>query len=103
MLPQVALGHSQSEILAMAKFENAVLNLTAIMVPPMMSSTISGELFLGGNNKDKGADASSGDRSNEPPQSKPVEIKDEEAAKGGRPEKSDDEKSEKTIANKESM
>lgn len=99
MLPQVALGHSQSEILAMAKFENAVLNLTAVMVPPMMSSTISGELFLG----NKSADAGKGDPSNEPPQAQPVKIKDEEAAKGGRPEKSDDEKSEKTIANKESM
>lgn len=41
MLPQIALGHSQASILATLTFENKVLNLAEIMVPPMMSSTMS--------------------------------------------------------------
>lgn len=77
MLPQVALGHSQSSILASAIFENQILDLTTIMIPPLMSSTMSSQDVL---NKTK-------DSSNNT----------------GRPEKSDSEKSEKTIANKESM
>jgi hypothetical protein len=40
-LPQLALGHSQSEILALATFENKILNLSEIMVPPQSSNTIS--------------------------------------------------------------
>ena len=80
MLPQIALGHSQSEILAMAHFENEVLNLVEIMVPPMMSSTMSSEQVLGDKNKGN-----------------------EEDKKVGRKEKEDSEKSDKTIANKESM
>ena len=41
MLPQIALGHSQSAIIAMAHFENEVLHLSEIMIPPLMSSTMS--------------------------------------------------------------
>lgn len=41
MLPQVALGHSQSSILAAAQFENKLLKLSEIMIPPLMSSTMS--------------------------------------------------------------
>ena len=40
MLPQIALGHSQSSVLNTAYFENEVLNLSEIMVPPLMSSTM---------------------------------------------------------------
>lgn len=74
LLPQIALGHSQTSILNSAKFENKILKLTEIMIPPLMSSTMSSEDVL---NKD----------SNE----------------GGRPEKNDDQKSDKTIANLEAM
>lgn len=38
-LPQIALGHSQSSILAMINFENDILHLAESMVPPMLSST----------------------------------------------------------------
>ena len=41
MLPQIALGHSQSFILNTAHFENEVLHLSEIMIPPLMSSTLS--------------------------------------------------------------
>jgi hypothetical protein len=61
----------------MAHFENDVLNLVEIMIPPMMSSTMSSEQVLG--------------------------DKTEEDKKPGRKEKEDSEKSDKTIANKESM
>jgi hypothetical protein len=40
MLPQIALGHSQSSILNTAYFENEILHLSEIMIPPLMSSTM---------------------------------------------------------------
>jgi hypothetical protein len=46
---QIALGHSQSFILNTATFENEVLNLTEIMIPPLMSSTMSSADVLGKN------------------------------------------------------
>ena len=85
MLPQIALGHSQSAIINTAHFENEVLHLSEIMIPPLMSSTLNGEDILG--NKDK-TNTSNGDKSSET---------------GGRPKKADDEKAEKTIQNQESM
>ena len=47
MLPQIALGHSQSAIIATAHFENEILDLPSIMIPPLMSSTMKGEDILG--------------------------------------------------------
>lgn len=41
ILPQIALGHSQSAIINTAHFENEVLHLSEIMIPPLMSSTMS--------------------------------------------------------------
>ena len=87
MLPQIALGHSQSFILNSAHFENDVLKLYEIMIPPLMSSTMSSDLILG--NKE---------------QSNQIKNQTNQDSKEiGRPEKSDDQKSEKTIQNKESM
>jgi hypothetical protein len=79
MLPQIALGHSQSFILNTAHFENEILNLTEIMIPPLMSSTLSSADILGKTNQ-KG---SNNTQSN--------------SGESGRPEKPDDQKSEKTI------
>ena len=87
MLPQIALGHSQSSILNTAYFENEVLKLHEVMIPNLMSSTMSGDLLLG--NKEQ-TDTSK------------KQVKTEEK-NSGRPEKKDDEKSEKTIQNIESM
>lgn len=42
MLPQIALGQSQSVILATAYFENSVLDLNSLFVPPASSSTTPG-------------------------------------------------------------
>lgn len=91
MLPQIALGHSQSFILNTAYFENDTLKLQEVMIPPLMSSTLNGEDVLG--NK-SGNSTSSGS-------SKTTTTKTEST--GGRPSKPDDQKSEKTIQNKESM
>lgn len=57
MLPQIALGQSQSSILANAFFENDVLDLVNVFVPPMMSSTMNADAVAAiknrdGNNKD---------------------------------------------------
>lgn len=42
LLPQVALGQSQSSIMMMAKFENEILSLNDFFVPPQSSATMSG-------------------------------------------------------------
>lgn len=82
MLPQIALGISQSSILANAYFENDVLDLINVFIPPLMSSTMNAEaLAMTGNKTAQQVDNGT----------------------AGRPEKSDDEKSEKTLANRESM
>ena len=88
MLPQIALGHSQSFILNSVYFENKVLELNEIMVPPLMSSTMSSEDVLGNKGNSDGTKSQNNTESD---------------SAAGRPEKPDDEKSEKTIANKESM
>jgi hypothetical protein len=47
MLPQIALGHSQSAIINTAYFENEILHLQEVMIPPLMSSTMKSEDVLG--------------------------------------------------------
>ena len=84
-LPMIALGHSQSSILNLARFENETLDLPSIMIPPLMSSTMNGEDILGRKNQtntNKTQNSSEG---------------------AGRPEKPDDQKSDKTIKNLEAQ
>lgn len=83
MLPQIALGQSQSSVLANAYFENDVLDLVHVFIPPLMSSTMNADAL---NNTGRGN--KTGDNNNNT---------------GGRPEKDNDEKAEKTIANEESQ
>ena len=97
MLPQIALGHSQSFILNTAKFENEILHLTEIMIPPLMSSTMSSEDVLG-----KKGETGNPNSQNKTEGNKTVQKVTETKA-AGRPEKAESEKSEKTIQNKESM
>jgi hypothetical protein len=85
MLPQIALGQSQSSILANAYFENDLLDLVHVFVPPLMSSTMNAEAI---------AQTASGGSA--------TKTAEENGSTGGRPEKADDEKSEKTIMNEES-
>lgn len=84
ILPQIALGQSQSSILANAHFENNVLDLVNVFIPPLSSNTMSASESKAITEKNSNANTNT------------------EESKGGRPEKEDDQKSEKTIANKES-
>ena len=45
MLPQIALGQSQSSILATAHFENEVLDLINVFIPPITSNTMNGDML----------------------------------------------------------
>lgn len=82
LLPQVALGQSQATVIATVYFENELMNLDELFIAPAMSSTQSGS---------SGKSSSSGNTSAET------------GNEGGRPELPDDEKSEKTIQNRESQ
>ena len=84
MLPQIALGQSQSSVLANAYFENDILDLVNVFIPPLMSSTMN-ENILNRTGGKTSTDALG------------------EEKKAGRKEKADDQKSEKTIQNRESM
>ena len=90
MLPQIALGHSQSSILNTAYFENEIMKLSEIMIPPLMSSTMNMEDLKGKTNETK-------------QQNSQKKIEQTSGNSAGRPEKSDGEKSDKTIQNIESM
>lgn len=90
VLPMIALGIPQSTILAMAHFENEILDIQSIMIPPLMSSTLSGKTILDTKNK------TDGNKTQEN-----IDGTDEKTI--GRPPKEDDEKSDKTIQNEESM
>ena len=79
LLPQIALGHSQLTLISMAYFENKLMNLNDLFIPPQMSSTMSGNT----NSENKGEPSA--------------------GSEGGRPELPDEEKSTKTIQNKESQ
>ena len=96
MLPQIALGQSQSFILHSAYFENEILDLPSLMIPPIMSSTLSGKEIL--DRKDQRNGEKNQENTEVVKTSKNVETKE-----AGRPEKPDTEKSDKTIANREAM
>ena len=81
MLPQVALGQTQSSVLANAYFENDILDLVRVFVPPLTSNTMNAEALQQRSAINRG---NSGTNSGEG---------------AGRPEKADNEKSEKTIKN----
>lgn len=101
MLPQIAMGHSQSSIIHTAFFENKVLKLSEIMIPPLMSSTLNADSILGTNNQNNN---SKNQKTSEETKSTASTTKTVKISDGaGRPEKADSEKSEKTIQNKESM
>ena len=96
MLPQIALGHSQSSILNTAYFENEVLHLSEVMIPPLMSSTMNMQDLKGNSQQPQ----TSKNQNNTGGQPKVAGGSDKKA---GRPEKDDSQKSTKTIQNKESM
>ena len=86
LLPQIALGHSQREVLATLDFESRVLDISSVMIPVKSSSTMSSD------NLDKSNKSNSSNNQNN--------IED---SKVGRKELADDEKSDKTLQNLEAM
>jgi hypothetical protein len=88
LLAQIALGQSQSSILANAYFENDVLDLINVFIPPMMSSTMNSDVLNRVNSQNKEAKASGNGET-----------------EAGRPtnESQGKEVTEKTIQNKESQ
>ena len=90
ILPQIALGQSQSSILANAYFENDVLDLVSVFVPPLTSNTMNADALAMRNGNKHGTARKSGAES-------------DASGGAGRPEKEDNEKSDKTLANRESM
>lgn len=83
LLPAVALGMPQTVVIATAMFENSMLKLDDVFIPPRMSSTMS--------SSDKGKD-------DEKKETNAADVI-EPADKGGRPELKTEEKSEKTVRN----
>ena len=79
-LPAIATGQRQSDIMSSLVFENDILDLVSMMKPPASSNTISSSSSSGSSKKTN---------------DKTKEV--------GRPQKSDDEVSEKTIKNKENI
>ena len=90
ILPQIALGQSQSSILANAYFENDVLDLVSVFVPPLTSNTMNADALAMRNGNKHGT-------------SKKTDAESDTSGELGRPEKEDNEKSDKTLANRESM
>jgi len=86
LLPQIALGHSQSSILATIYFENEVLKLVDLMTPPENSNTKSAASGSGGKNSNGNPKGNTDD-------------------KGGRPSKESQGEtvSDKTLQNRESQ
>ena len=85
-LPQIALGQSQSSILANAYFENDILDLVNVFIPPLMSSTMNADIL----NRVKSGQGNS------------TNLNDSKEG-AGRKELADDQKSEKTLRNREAM
>lgn len=56
MLPQIALGQSQSSILANAYFENDILDLVNLFIPPLMSSVMNSDTISKVTNSDNKED-----------------------------------------------
>ena len=88
VLAPVALGQSQTAVIAAAKFENQIMHLNEVFIPPQMSSTISAGAISASANK--GTASNSG-------------AKAASSGEVGRPELDDSEKSDKTLKNRESM
>ena len=89
MLPQIAMGQTQSSILANAYFENDILDLVNLFVPPLMSSTMNAESIAAMKNRGNNSDSNNSGDDNQ----------------GGRPtnESKGEAVSDKTIQNKESQ
>lgn len=88
--PATAMGHSQKEITSLAKLEQQIMQLDAFMLPPFSSNTMSSDTW--NQAKDVQRQIVGNGSGNQQPTLG-------EEKKNGRPQKANDEKSDKTLAN----
>lgn len=102
-LPMVALGHTQKEVISMAKLEQQIMQLDAYMLPPFSSNTMSSDtwsdikaqqqqILAGGKVTPIGGQTDTAAQ-------KSATTTTTGESKAGRPTLPNDQKSEKTIAN----
>jgi hypothetical protein len=100
-LPMVALGHTQKEVISMAKLEQQIMQLDAYMLPPFSSNTMSSgtwsdikaqqqQILSGGKVTPVGGQADT---------ARSGSVTSDSTGGAGRPQLPDDKKSDKTIAN----
>lgn len=100
-LPMVALGHTQKEVISMAKLEQQIMQLDAYMLPPFSSNTMSSDtwsdikaqqqqILSGGKVTPVGGQADA---------ARSGSVTSDSDGGAGRPQLPDDKKSDKTIAN----
>lgn len=105
-LPMVALGHTQKEVISMAKLEQQIMQLDAYMLPPFSSNTMSSDtwsdikaqqqqILSGGKVTPIGGQAETAARQ--------TTTTENSEGGAGRPQLPDDKKSDKTIANQASQ
>ena len=66
MLPQVALGQTQSSVLANAYFENDILDLVRVFVPPLTSNTMNAEALQARSAASRGGSGQTGNTPGQP-------------------------------------
>ncbi|DAT81167.1 MAG TPA: portal protein [Caudoviricetes sp.] len=100
-LPMVALGHTQKEVISMAKLEQQIMQLDAYMLPPFSSNTMSSDtwsdikaqqqqILSGGKVTPVGGQADA---------ARSGSVTSDSNGGAGRPQLPNDKKSDKTIAN----
>lgn len=100
-LPMVALGHTQKEVISMAKLEQQIMQLDAYMLPPFSSNTMSSDtwsdikaqqqqILSGGKVTPVGGQADA---------ARSGSVTSDSDGGAGRPQLPNDKKSDKTIAN----
>ena len=102
-LPMVSMGHSQKEVASMAKLEQQIMGIDNWMLPPFSSNTMSSDTWSDIKALQQSSKEVKINKEEKVGEKASEIIKDVEEEKIGRPEKPDDQKSDKTIANKESM
>lgn len=65
-LPQIALGQSQSSVLATAYFENDILDLVNVFIPPMSSNVMNAEVLDRKKGNNNSGDSKSGNGAGRP-------------------------------------
>ena len=98
MLPQIALGQSQSSVLANAYWENDILDLAFVFMPPLTSNVLNAEAL-----EELRSARDSGKVSTPTLGTEPASDASSSGEGPGRPEKDDSQKSDKTLANRESL